>query len=61
MQSTHTVRKEVLTDSKEIAGSDLPLEDNHNHVYVQKVILWTDHKPLVSILQKPLASVFKGL
>ena len=37
------------------------MDDNHHHVYVQKVILWTDHKPLVSILQKPLASVFKGL
>ena len=34
------------------------MEHNHHHVYVQKVILWTDHKPLVSILQKPLASVF---
>ena len=37
------------------------MEHNHHHVYVQKVILWTDHKPLVSILQKPLASVFKRL
>ena len=30
-------------------------------MYVQKVILWTDHKPLVSISQKPLASLFKSL
>ena len=37
------------------------MEHNHHHVYVQKVILWTDHKPLVSISQKPLASVFKRL
>ena len=37
------------------------MEHNHHHVYVQKVILWTDHKLLVSISQKPLASVFKRL
>ena len=38
------------------------MEHNHHpHVYVQKVILWTDHKPLVSISQKPLAPVFKRL
>ena len=24
------------------------MEHNHHHVYVQKVILWTDHKTLVS-------------
>ena len=30
-------------------------------VYVRKVILWTDHKLLVSISWKPLASVFKRL
>ena len=33
----------------------------HQHVYVRKVILWTYHKLLVSILQKPLVSVFKRL
>ena len=37
------------------------MEHNHHHVYVQKVILWTYHKLLVSILQKPLVSVFKRL
>ena len=37
------------------------MEHNHHHAYVQKVILWADHKPLVSISQKPLASVFKRL
>ena len=29
------------------------MEHNHHQVYVQKVILWADHKPLVSISQKP--------
>lgn len=37
------------------------MEHNHHHVYVRKVILWTHHKLLVSILQKPLVSVFKRL
>ena len=37
------------------------MEHNHHHVYVWKVILWTYHKLLVSILQKPLVSVFKRL
>ena len=60
-QRTHTVRKEVLTDLKRIAGSGRCMEDNHHHVYVRTVILWTDHKPLVSISQKPLASLFKRL
>ena len=63
-QSTHNGRKEVLTDLKGIAGPGLRLfgmEHNHQHVYVRKVILWTYHKLLVSILQKPLVSVFKTL
>ena len=33
------------------------LEHNHNYVYGRKVILWTDHKPVVSISKKPLVSV----
>ena len=37
------------------------MEQNHHHVYVWKVILWKDHKRLVSISWKPLASVFKRL
>ena len=54
----------MLTDLKGIAGPGLRLfgtEHNHQHVYVRKVILWTYHKLLVSILQKPLVSVFKRL
>ena len=54
----------MLTDLKGIAGPGLrlfDLEHNHQHVYVRKVILWTYHKLLLSILQKPLISVFKRL
>ena len=32
------------------------LEHNHQYAYGRKVILYTDHKPLVSISRKPLAS-----
>ena len=37
------------------------LEHNHQYVYGRKVILYTDHKPLVSISSKPLASAPKRL
>ena len=37
------------------------LEHNHQYVYDRKVILYTDHKPLVSISRKPLASAPKRL
>lgn len=37
------------------------LEHNHQYVYGRKVILYTDHKPLVSISRKPLASAPKRL
>ncbi|XP_074624389.1 uncharacterized protein LOC141882338 [Acropora palmata] len=37
------------------------MENNHNYVYGHKVILWTDHKPLVSISKKPLVSAPKRL
>ena len=46
---------------KKLLAQVFGMEHNHHQVYVQKVILWTDHKPLVSISQKPLASVFKRL
>ena len=46
---------------KKLLAQVFGMEYNHHHVYIQKVILWTDHKPLVSISQKPLASVFKRL
>jgi len=47
---------------KELLAQVFGMEHNHHHVYVGKVILWTDHKPLVSFSQRPLlASVFKRL
>ena len=48
------IRKELLV---QVFG----MEDNHHHVYVRMVIFWKDHKPLVSISQKLLASLFKRL
>ena len=61
-QSTHTGRKEVRTQiRKELLAQVFGMEHNHHHVYVWKVILWADHKLLVSISWKPLASVFKRL
>ena len=46
---------------KKLLAQVFDMEHNHHHVYVQKVILWTDHKLLVPISQKPLALVFKRL
>ena len=46
---------------KKLLAQVFGMEDNHHHVYVQKVTLWTDQKPLVSISEKPMASVFKRL
>ena len=37
------------------------LEHNHQYIYGRKVTLYTDHKPLVSISRKPLASASKCL
>ena len=47
---------------KELLAQVFGMEHNHNYVYGRKVILWTDHKPLVySISQKPLVSAPKRL
>ena len=46
---------------KELLAQFFGMEHNHHHMYVRTVILWTDHKLLVSISQKPPASVFKRL
>ena len=46
---------------KELLAQVFGLEHNHQYVYGRKVILYTDHKPLVSISSKPLASVPKRL
>ena len=37
------------------------LEHNHQYVYGRRVILYTDHTPLVSISSKPVASAPKRL
>ena len=46
---------------KELLAQVFGLENNHQYVYGRKVVLFTDHKPLVSISRKPLASVPKRL
>lgn len=44
---------------KELLAQVFGLEHSHQYVYGRKVILYTDHKPLVSISSKPLASAPK--
>ena len=46
---------------KELLAQVFGLEHNHQYVYGRKVILDTDHKPLVSISSKPLACAPKRL
>ncbi len=41
---------------KELLAQVFGLERNHHYVYGRKIILWTDHKPLVAISNKNLAS-----
>ena len=37
------------------------VEHHHTYVYGREITLWTDHKPLISIVSKPLASAAKRL
>ena len=46
---------------KELLAQVFGLEHNHQYAYGRRVILHTDHKPLVSISSKPLASAPKRL
>ena len=46
---------------KELLAQVFGLEHNHYYTYGRRIILWTDHKPLVSIATKPLASTPKHL
>jgi hypothetical protein len=46
---------------KELLALVFGLEHNHQYVYGRKITLWTDHKPLVSISRKPLATAPKRL
>jgi hypothetical protein len=39
---------------KELLALVYGLEHNHQCVYGRNIKLWTDHKPLVSIYEKPL-------
>ena len=46
---------------KELLAQVFGLEHNHHYTFGRRVILWTDHKPLVSIYKKPLVSAPKRL
>lgn len=46
---------------KELLALVFGLEHNHYYTYGRKLTLWTDHKPLVSIANKPLVSAPKRL
>ena len=46
---------------KELPAQLFGLERHHHYTSGRRVILWTDHKPLVSIYKKPLASAPKRL
>ena len=46
---------------KELLAQVFGLEHNHHYTFGRRVILWTDHKPLISIYKKPLASAPKRL
>ena len=46
---------------KELLAQVFCLEHNHQYVYCRKVIVYTYHKPFVSISSKPLASAPKLL
>ena len=44
---------------KELLAQVFGMEHNYQYVYVRVVTLWTNHKPLDMIAQKPLASAPK--
>ena len=44
---------------KELLIQVFGMEHNHQYVYGRKITLWTDHKPLEMIAQKPLSSAPK--
>ena len=46
---------------KELLAQVFGLEHKHHYTFGRRVILWADHKPLVSIYKKPLASAPKRL
>ena len=46
---------------KELLSQVYGLEHNHQYYFGRKMVLWTDHKPLVSIARRPLSSGPKSL
>ena len=46
---------------KELLAQVFGLERHHEFVYGREITLWTDHKPLVAIMNKPLANAPKRL
>ena len=46
---------------KELLAQVYGLERNHYYTYGRHIILWTDHKPLVAISNKPLSAAPKRL
>ena len=46
---------------KELLAQVFGVERHHQYVYGQKVMLWSDHKPLETICKKPLATAPKRL
>ena len=60
-QALTQVEQRFSQIEKELLTQVFGLEHNHQYVYGRKVILYTDHKPWVSISRKPLASAPKRL
>eukprot|EP00795_Rhopilema_esculentum_P002168 gene2168-biopygen11239 len=46
---------------KELLAQVFEVEHYHTYAYGKEITLWTDHKSLVSIVSKPLASAPKRL
>ena len=46
---------------KELLALVFGLERNHQYTYGHKIKLWTDHKPLITIVNKPLVTAPKRL
>ena len=61
MQVVHSPQQRYSQIEKELLAQVFGLEHNHHYTFGRRVILWTDHQPLVSIYKKPLASASKRL
>ena len=46
---------------KELLAQFFSLERNHYYVYGRRIVLWTDHKLLLSISKKPLSAASECL